>query len=655
MHGDYEAQRHWMELTTALPMGEWYRNTTRNDLLFWGLDYPPLTAFWAWATGKAAQALMPELVEWEKSRGHQGEAAPGAKLFMRLLVLFGDLLVWLPAAALFAWTVASLPRRKAGLQQQEGKETREVRQDTLAGEIVAGLLSVCSSDGREQNDEDEDGDRESRRRRWQQSFLVTFALLALGGIPYLLVIDHGHYQFNSISLGLALFGLCALLAPMTVTTTTTTATSISYLSPLHRFWVRYSPLMASFFFCCALGYKQMLLYYSPFFFVVLATRCCILLAYSTSDGEGGASSTSRPDTGVEIGIGQRVRDVLDRISMPHPLDYDGDEYENEDMARGEREKKQEKSSGGSACACLLAFALVGAVVLLTFAVIFLPFCLAGGGGGNEDGRSDAVVFDDGLKGSCFSGLKAVVVRLFPLDRNVFEDKVANIWCSLEPVLKYKKKGMFDMAAARETARICMGTTIWLLIPGLCFLARITWDAFSSSLAYRRSVLRFFYPLHLFAALFVVSSSFFLASYQVHEKSVLMPALAATLMQAVLMSMQETRNSPLLQLFAPFFTLVSVWTMWPLLSKDGLLLQASALTALYLLLFTPWRLLGDVAVTRPRFLIAILLLLAMAAVSFLACAVSPPSGLPDLWPYLSSVVGCVAIGFCWCIAMGIILL
>jgi len=67
MFGDYEAQRHWMEITTALPIGDWYgcgrfglcslacgscltsvcehryRQTPDNDLMYWGLDYPPLT------------------------------------------------------------------------------------------------------------------------------------------------------------------------------------------------------------------------------------------------------------------------------------------------------------------------------------------------------------------------------------------------------------------------------------------------------------------------------------------------------------------------------------------------------------------------------------------------------------------------------------
>lgn len=45
MFGDYEAQRHWMEITINLPLREWYMNTTDNDLLYWGLDYPPLTAY----------------------------------------------------------------------------------------------------------------------------------------------------------------------------------------------------------------------------------------------------------------------------------------------------------------------------------------------------------------------------------------------------------------------------------------------------------------------------------------------------------------------------------------------------------------------------------------------------------------------------------
>jgi len=47
MHGDFEAQRHWMEVTTNLPAKEWYW----HDLEWWGLDYPPLTAYHSWLLG----------------------------------------------------------------------------------------------------------------------------------------------------------------------------------------------------------------------------------------------------------------------------------------------------------------------------------------------------------------------------------------------------------------------------------------------------------------------------------------------------------------------------------------------------------------------------------------------------------------------------
>ena len=52
MFGDYEAQRHWQEITVNLPLKDWYLNTTDNDLMYWGLDYPPLTAYHSWIVGK---------------------------------------------------------------------------------------------------------------------------------------------------------------------------------------------------------------------------------------------------------------------------------------------------------------------------------------------------------------------------------------------------------------------------------------------------------------------------------------------------------------------------------------------------------------------------------------------------------------------------
>lgn len=47
MYGDYEAQRHWMEVMVHLPLRQWYT----YDLPYWGLDYPPLTAYVSWICG----------------------------------------------------------------------------------------------------------------------------------------------------------------------------------------------------------------------------------------------------------------------------------------------------------------------------------------------------------------------------------------------------------------------------------------------------------------------------------------------------------------------------------------------------------------------------------------------------------------------------
>lgn len=52
MYGDFEAQRHWMEITNGIPVAQWYKDTDGNDLSYWGLDYPPLTAFHSWICGK---------------------------------------------------------------------------------------------------------------------------------------------------------------------------------------------------------------------------------------------------------------------------------------------------------------------------------------------------------------------------------------------------------------------------------------------------------------------------------------------------------------------------------------------------------------------------------------------------------------------------
>ncbi|CAG8546686.1 955_t:CDS:10 [Diversispora eburnea] len=79
MYGDYEAQRHWMELTLHVPINQWYY----YDLEWWGLDYPPLTAYVSWLY---------------QSRGYESE---NNKLFMRSSVLILELLIYVPSVFVF--------------------------------------------------------------------------------------------------------------------------------------------------------------------------------------------------------------------------------------------------------------------------------------------------------------------------------------------------------------------------------------------------------------------------------------------------------------------------------------------------------------------------------------------------------------------------
>ncbi|CAI4229727.1 unnamed protein product [Auanema sp. JU1783] len=138
MFGDYEAQRHWMEITWHLPISDWYVNTTDNNLLYWGLDYPPLTAYHSYIMGYIAHSINPSWVSLFSSRGHE---TPSHKMFMRMSAI-------LPYLAIY---ITSL-----------------------------GLLSKLTSDKK-------------------ISKILFFALSCL--YPGLLAIDCAHFQYNSISLG----------------------------------------------------------------------------------------------------------------------------------------------------------------------------------------------------------------------------------------------------------------------------------------------------------------------------------------------------------------------------------------------------------------------------------------------------------------------
>lgn len=60
-----------MEITIHTPVKEWYMNTTTNDLRYWGLDYPPLSAYQSWVHGHFLHAFEPAAVALNSSRGYE--------------------------------------------------------------------------------------------------------------------------------------------------------------------------------------------------------------------------------------------------------------------------------------------------------------------------------------------------------------------------------------------------------------------------------------------------------------------------------------------------------------------------------------------------------------------------------------------------------
>ncbi|XP_017966462.2 probable dolichyl pyrophosphate Man9GlcNAc2 alpha-1,3-glucosyltransferase, partial [Drosophila navojoa] len=150
MFGDYEAQRHWQEITFNLEVKLWYTNSTLNDLQYWGLDYPPLTAYHSYLLGHVAERLNHSYVELHKSRGIESKEH---KSYMRFTVLAADALIFIPA-------------------------------------ILA--LSNCM-------------DR-TFKKNLRQKMQLLFAIY-----PGQMLIDNGHFQYNNMSLGLASVAVAALL------------------------------------------------------------------------------------------------------------------------------------------------------------------------------------------------------------------------------------------------------------------------------------------------------------------------------------------------------------------------------------------------------------------------------------------------------------
>jgi len=437
MYGDYEAQRHWMEITSNLNVRDWYKNGTDNDLLFWGLDYPPLTAYHMYALGSMANRFInSSWTELHKSRGLESYEH---KLFMRSTVLVSELIIYTPAIIYYFY------------------KTQPFHYSAIPSKLQ-----------RENNQ-------------------IYTALLLL--YPAQVLIDHGHFQYNSVFMGLVLWAVI--------------------------FMTKNKQYLASIAFTLALTYKQMSLYYSlPFFWFIASKNL-------------------------------RVRPIWRGISN---------------------------------------IIIVGLLVMVTLALIFMPYLHS------------------------LESIQQVFSRLFPIQRGLFEDKVANFWFSLS--VFYKLRGLYTMDDLLKASTAI--TLVCSLPAGLHLLFRPNIRTFKYSLV-------------------TTSMAFFLFSFQVHEKTILVPALPILLMAS---------EHPLA---AHWFVNISTFSLQPLLMKDGQLIPYIVLVTLHTL-FSLELLQKKLSPTRTKLLMAHYLLMAIYYISLLGCFVlgstavfvTPPAKYPHLHPTLNAL-------------------
>ncbi|XP_077869978.1 dolichyl pyrophosphate Man9GlcNAc2 alpha-1,3-glucosyltransferase-like [Saccoglossus kowalevskii] len=390
-----------------------------------------------------ADRINPEWVELHKSRGIETYAH---KLYMRSTVLVADLLIYIPAVVLYCYITLK-------------DKTPSYR-------------------------------------------LLSSAVILL--YPGLMLIDHGHFQYNCISLGLTLWAIIGMLSGR--------------------------ELLGSMAFVLALNYKQMELYHALPFFCFLFGRCVQL----------------------------------------------------------------EKKAG------LWKLIKIGCVVIVTFLLCWLPFL------------------------GDFNLASQVLHRLFPFSRGLFEDKVANFWCSLSVVVKLK-----NIFTQQSWVFMTFYFTMIFHFPSCIHLL------------FKPSTENFK------AALVNSSLIFFLFSYQVHEKSILLPALSVCLLL------------PRKPFFCLWFLIMSTFSMLPLLIKDGLVLPYTVtmllflITTCYVMDTNTWKLAvfenppteilkSVMTFSSAGFIQAwfYVCLIEIGILSWLSVFKAPPPKYPDLWPVIISVFCCL---------------
>ena len=389
--------------------------------------------------------------------------------------------------------------------------------------------------------------RRYTRMQGVHAWSASIALVAVLLQPATILIDHGHFQYNTVMLGLVVASLDAIMAGRM--------------------------LWACIFFVGALGFKQMALYYAPVMFAYLLGVCVFpkirilrLLSIALVTIAAFALLLAPLLVGATDAEGQKVL-----ASAPQPP-------------------------------LLQLFSIPLEKGSVAYAVLFQ--------------------------------LTQIIHRVFPFARGLFEDKVANAWCAIHT---FYKLNHFSVPLLQ---RASLGATLASILVPCAIIFR-----------HPRASL-------LLPALSCVSWGFFLFSFQVHEKSVLLPLLPMTLSLAGDGGLSKENRA-----WVGWANVLGSWTMFPLLKREELRVPYIVMTILwaYLLGLPPtsietYRSRASSENSNAQFEVHILTKLlhlafyaAMVGWHILEAFVKPPPGKPDLWVVLNALVGAGGFGiaYLWC--------
>lgn len=299
---------------------------------------------------------------------------------------------------------------------------------------------------------------------WESSV----ALVAILMQPATILIDHAHFQYNTVMLGFALASISSMLAGRA--------------------------LWGCVFFVAALCYKQMALYYAPAIFAYLVGICAV------------------PKFSISRLAAIALVTAISFAVCFAPLLL-GSLY---DRYRG-------------------IPAYTAKETPLPPLLVSLPFMF------NERSWYYPPLLQ----------LAQSIHRIFPFARGLFEDKVANMWCAIHTAHKLNRYPLGQMQ------RISTAVTLISILPSMMTI----------SLFPHRELLPW--------AMASTAWGFYLCSFQVHEKSVLLPLLPMTILLG-----GDGGLGTEMRAWIGWANMLGVWTLFPLLKRDELRMPYTVLTLLW---------------------------------------------------------------------------